>query len=86
MGIGLMADVPDKLVLGRIEDTMKRNGEFDYAKARTEMAAGHRNDIDRFLPQFARKRRQSIPGQRAQIGGKTDFIKDRCFKTGHENL
>ena len=36
--IGLMADIPDKFVVGGIEDIVERHGQFDGAKARSEVA------------------------------------------------
>jgi len=35
--IGLMTDIPDQSVAGRIEDVMERNGQFDDAKAGAEV-------------------------------------------------
>ena len=32
-----MADVPDDFVLGRVEDVVQRDGEFDDAEAGAEM-------------------------------------------------
>jgi hypothetical protein len=50
--VGLMADVPDQLVCGRIEDIMQRNREFDNAETGAEMAAGHCDGADGLSPQF----------------------------------
>ena len=49
VGIGLMPDIPDDLVPGRIEDIVQRNGELDNAKARRQMAAGSGNGINHKL-------------------------------------
>ena len=38
--IGLVADIPDQPVFGRVEDIVDRHGQFDHAKARTQMPAG----------------------------------------------
>ena len=45
--IGLMADIPDQLVVGRVEDIVQRHGQLDHAEAGAQMPAGHRHDIDR---------------------------------------
>ncbi len=58
--IGLVADIPDEFVGRRVEHIVERDGQFDDAEPRTQMAAGDRNDIDGFLAQFI--------GQLAQIG------------------
>ncbi len=50
--IGLVADVPDQPVGGRVEDVMQRHGEFDHAEAGAEMAAGDGDSVDRLLAQF----------------------------------
>ena len=50
--IGLVADVPDQAVVGRIEDIMQCHRQFDDAQSGTEMSARNRDRIDRFLAQF----------------------------------
>src|SRR6202034_1271750 len=52
--VGLMADVPNQAVLGRIEDIVQRHRQFDHAQAGAEMAAGHGNGIDGRLAQLVR--------------------------------
>ena len=32
VGIGLMADIPDQFVVGRIKDIVQGNGQFDHAR------------------------------------------------------
>jgi len=53
VGIGLMAHVPDDLVLGGVEDIVQSNGELHHPEARGQMPAGlgHRgNDFFPDLP------------------------------------
>ena len=50
--IGLMADVPDQLVVRGVEDVMQGDGQLDHAEAGAEMAAGHRHRTDGFGPQL----------------------------------
>ncbi len=50
--IGLVADVPDQLVVGRVEDVVQRDREFDDAEAGAEMAAGLGDGVDRLGAQF----------------------------------
>ena len=50
--VGLVPDVPNQLVVGRVEYIMQCNGEFDDTQARAKMATGHRDGADRLGPQF----------------------------------
>ena len=50
--IRLMADIPDQLVLRRIEHIMQGNRQFDDAKARPQVAAGDGNHADGFGAQL----------------------------------
>ncbi len=50
--IGLVTDVPDQLVIGRVENVVKGHREFDDAEACAEMTAGDCDRIDRFSAQF----------------------------------
>ena len=53
--IGLVADVPDQPVVRRLENVVERDGQFDDAETRAQMAAGDGNRVDRFGAQFARR-------------------------------
>ena len=64
--IGLMADVPDDAVIRRIENVVKRGGQFDHAETRAEMAAGHRHGVDGFEPQLVGELAQLLGLQLAQ--------------------
>src|SRR5258706_9755150 len=50
--IGLVADIPDDLVLRRIEDAVQRYGKLDDAEAGAEMAPRDRNRVDELAAQF----------------------------------
>ena len=52
--IGLVADVPNQAVLGRVEDVMQRHRQLDHAEAGAEMAAGHGDSVDGLLAQLVR--------------------------------
>ena len=41
VGIALVADIEDQLVIGRIEHGMDRHGEFHHAKTGSQVPAGH---------------------------------------------
>ena len=40
VGIGLVPDIPDDFIAGRIKNIVQRNGELNDAKARRQVAAG----------------------------------------------
>ncbi len=75
--ISLMADIPDQPVVRGVEDVMQRDGEFDHAEARTEMAAGHRNRVDGLDPQFVRQLAQARFRQRPDLLRRSDGIEQR---------
>ena len=56
--VGLMADVPDQTVARRVEHVMQRDRQLDDPKARAEMAACHRDGIDRLGAQLIGDLRQ----------------------------
>ena len=58
--IGLMADVPDQAVGGRVEDMVQGDRQFDDAETRAEMAAMTARVPSRLL-------RTITPGSRAQM-------------------
>ena len=47
--IGLVANVPDELVAGRIEHIVKCDRQLDHAQPRAQVAARHRYGRDRLL-------------------------------------
>ena len=53
VNVNLVADVPDKFVLGRIEDAMEGDGEFHHAQIGSEMAAAFGETINQLGPDFA---------------------------------
>ncbi len=50
MNIGLVTDIPDKLVLGRAEHAMQGNSQLYDSKIRPEMAAVFGQHLDHLLP------------------------------------
>src|SRR5215831_18223325 len=63
MNVALVADVPNKLVFGGIENEMKRQGQFDNSEIRSKMAAVFGQDGDHFLPHFLRQDLQLFKSQ-----------------------
>ena len=66
--VGLMADVPDQFVAGRVEYIMQRDGELDHAKRRSQMPTGHRHCRDDLLAELVGKLRQLIFRQPTEVG------------------
>ena len=75
--IGLMADVPDQPVAGRVEGVVQRNGELDHAESGAEMAAGDGNGIDRFLTQLIRELPQLADLEPTQFFWTSNAIEQR---------
>ena len=80
VGIGLVADVPDQLVVGRVEHIVQRHGELDHAEPGAEMAAGLRHHLDHLLAEFAGELGQLVFGQLTQVGRSADTIEQRGFR------
>src|SRR6478736_891738 len=55
MDIGLMADIPDEHVPGRVKNVVKRNRKLDCAEIRSEVAAIDRKNADHLLADVSRK-------------------------------
>ena len=75
--IGLVADVPDQLVVGRVEHVVQRHREFHDAEAGAEMAAGLGDGVDGLGTQFVGELAQLLGGKVLQIAGKADAIEQR---------
>src|SRR5262249_31949797 len=56
--VGLVADVPDQLVLRPVEHFMQSDGEFAPSEAGAEMPAGHRDCVDGLLAKLGCELRQ----------------------------
>ena len=50
-----MTHVPDHPVAGRVEQVMNGNRQLDHTQPRTQMAARHRNGIDKLVSQLIGK-------------------------------
>ena len=46
VGIRLMPDIPDKLILRQIQKQMQRHGQLDHAQIRRKMSPGIRDFLD----------------------------------------
>ena len=83
--IGLVADIPDQRVAGRIEHVMDRGGQLDHAEPRAEMAAGHAHRGDHLGPQLVGELAELAGLEAAELIGGIDGIEQRGRrKIGHE--
>ena len=79
--IGLVADVPDQAVARGVEDPMQRDRELDDAEAGAEVAAGHRDGVDRLLPQLVGELRKFGFFELAQILGRLHAVEKRRLRS-----
>src|SRR6185369_798679 len=85
--ISLVADVPDQPVGGRVKDIVKRNGQLDDAKPRTEMAAGPGDGVNRLVAQLVGELPELLGRQILQIARQVDAIEQRRLRHfGHAQL
>ncbi len=85
--IGLVADVPDQPIFGRLEDGVEGDGELDDTEAGAKMAAGHRDGVDDLGAQLIGELAQLAAVKRADIGGGRNGVEQRRKRTvGHWRL
>ena len=74
VGIGLMAHVPDQLVVRRIEHVMQRGGQLDDAETRSQMAGIQRELLDDEPTQLVAVADQFLLRKFPQIGRRIDPV------------
>ncbi len=85
--IGLMANVPDQAIAGRVEDVVDGRRQFDDTEAGAEMSAGDRDGVDGFLAQLIGDLLDLLDLESAQIVGGLDGVQKRRFaKCGHSDI
>ena len=72
--IGLVADVPDEPVLGRVEHVMERDRQLDDAETGAEMAAGGGDGVDGLLAQLVGELTQLPAVEAAQVRRSLDEV------------
>jgi len=80
--IGLMADIPDQFVVRRVEHIMDRDRQLDDAQAGAQMATGHRDGRNHFLPELVGKLRQLILAKRSDVSRILNPIQQRRGEGG----
>jgi hypothetical protein len=81
-----MAYIPDQSVTRRVEYVVQRHGQFDDAKAGSEVTAGRRNSTDRFGPQFVGHLPELTLAQVPQISRRFDGVEKRSRHGHHRNM
>src|SRR5262249_34688231 len=84
--IGLMTDVPDDLVIGRVEHMVERNRELDHAESRAQMPAGLGDGVDRLGAKLVGELLQLGEAQAFQVGWRADAVKDRPLGRNRHGL
>ena len=75
--IGLVPDIPDQPVVGRIKDVVESHGQLDDAEPGAEMTAGDRHRIDQLGAQLIGELAQIRLREPAQIGRHIDPVEQR---------
>ena len=75
VGVGLVADVPDELVGGRVVAIMKHNCQFHHPQARRKMSAVPADRVQHGFADFSGNLRKLGNGKLLQIFGRIYRIK-----------
>ena len=83
VGIGLVADVPEDLVRGRVEQAVQRDRQLAGAEVGAEVAADLTDRVDDQLADLLRNLLELLVGEPSQVGGRVDRVK-QLFLIGHQ--
>ena len=72
--VGLVADVEEDLVLGRVEDRMQGQSELDHAEIGAEMAAGFGESLDEEVADLLGELGQLRGIEALYVGGRVDGL------------
>ena len=85
--IGLMADIPDQAIAGRIEDVVNGRGQLDHAEAGAEVTAGHRDRVDGLLTELVGDLLHLLDLELAQVVRRFDRVEKRRLTIfGHSDI
>ena len=84
VGIGLMADVPDHLVVRRVIDVMERYGEFHGSETRCEVSRIHAEFRYHEVSEFCSERFQFGDGESAQVFRRVYVVEVFIARLYHE--
>ena len=75
MDVGLMADVKDESIGGRVEDSVEGEGEFDDAEVGAEVASGLGEGLDEMGADFGSQGGHLVGVQSLEVGRRMDRLK-----------
>ncbi|GJD48684.1 hypothetical protein OPKNFCMD_1407 [Methylobacterium crusticola] len=76
MRVGLVPDVPDQTVLGRVEHVVQRHRQLHHPETRPQVAPGDRHGIDGLGPQLVRELAKVALRKRAKIPRVNNAVKE----------
>mgnify|MGYP003554131860 CR=1 FL=1 len=77
VSVGLMPDVPDHAVVGRLEDGVQRDGQLDHAETTREVSAPGGAERDQLVAQLLRDASELFSREAAQCAGLSDPVQQR---------
>ena len=83
--VGLVADVPEDLVLRRVEQRVERDGELAGAEIRAEVAADLADGVDDRLANLLRDLLKLRLAQRVEIPGPLDSVEQARHTAGEDD-
>ncbi len=86
VGVGLVADVPEDLVAGRVEQAVERDGELAGAEVGAEMAADLADRVDDVFAHLLRDLGQLLLVEIVQVGGTIDSLQQPFALLAHASL
>ena len=75
--IALVPNVPNQLVLRRVEDVVNRDGQLHHAEARSKVSARGADSVDHFGAQFVGELAKLAGLEAAQVVGTANLIEQR---------
>ncbi len=72
--VGLVADIPDQPVMGRVEHIMQRHRQLHRAQSRREMPAGHAHRLRQERAQLLRQGLEQLLRQAPDIARQVYFV------------
>jgi len=73
--VGLVADVENKMILGRVKNVVHGDGEFHDAQIRAQVPAILRENVDEFLADFRRELLELRKVELLYVRGGADSVK-----------
>jgi len=75
--VGLVADIPDQAVPGRVEDVVQGDGQLDHPQAGAKVPATLPHAVEQELTQFVGQRDQLGFAQAAQLSRRGRAVEQR---------